>query len=87
MEHKRNPDKDYLMEAIVFTTSNNSFGSMEISYLENRFCGLALAANRYEVKNGNDPTNGNIMEEKGSELEGFVNNIRIVMRMLGHKVF
>lgn len=47
-EHKRNPEKDYWTEAIVFTTSNNSFGPTEISYLENRFCNLALQANRYE---------------------------------------
>lgn len=86
-EHKRNPDKDYWTEAVVFTTSNNSFGPTEISYLENRFCGLALAANRDEVKNGNDPTHGNIMEEKESELEEFVDNARIVMGTLGHKVF
>ncbi|WP_324824900.1 GIY-YIG nuclease family protein [Sinanaerobacter sp. ZZT-01] len=86
-EHKRNPDKDYWTEAVVFTTSNNSFGPTEISYLENRFCGLALSANRYEVKNGNDPTHGNITEEKESELEEFVDYARIVMGTLGHKVF
>ena len=86
-EHKRNPDKDYWTEAIVFTTSNNSFGPTEISYLENRFCGLALAAHRYDVKNVNDPTHGNITEEKESELEEFVDYARIVMGTLGHKVF
>ena len=86
-EHKRNPDKDYWTEAVVFTTSNNSFGPTEKSYLENRFCGLALAANRYEVKNGNDPTHGNITEEKESELEEFIDYARIVMGTLGHKVF
>jgi len=55
-EHKRNPDKDYWTEAVVFTTSNNSFGPTEISYLENRFCNLATEAKRYIIKNGNDPT-------------------------------
>lgn len=30
-EHKRNPDKDYWTEAVVFTTANNSFGPTEIS--------------------------------------------------------
>lgn len=86
-EHKRNPDKDYWTEAVVFTTSNNSFGPTEISYLENRFCGLALAANRYDVKNGNDPTHGNITEEKESELEEFVDYARIAIGTLGHRVF
>jgi hypothetical protein len=60
IEHKRNPDKDYWTEAIVFTTSNNSFGPTEISYLENRFVGMATEAGRYLVKNNNDPTMGNI---------------------------
>lgn len=86
-EHRRNPEKDYWTEAVVFTTSNNSFGPTEISYLENRFCNLAIAAGRYEVKNGNDPTQGNITEEKESELEEFVDYAKLVMGTLGHKVF
>ncbi|MCI6652384.1 MAG: GIY-YIG nuclease family protein [Ruminococcus sp.] len=86
-EHKRNPEKNYWTEAIVFTTSNNSFGSTEISYLENRFCNLALLANRYEVKNGNDPTPGNITEEKESEMEEFIDYAKVIMGTLGHKLF
>lgn len=87
LEHKRNPEKDYWTEAIVFTTSNNSFGPTEISYLENRFCNLATQANRYIIKNGNDPTPGNITEEKESELEEFVDYAKLIMGTLGHKVF
>ena len=86
-EHKRNSKKDYWTEAIVFTTSNNSFGPTEISYLENRFCNLAKQANRYEVKNENDPTMGNITEEKESEMEEFIDYAKVVMGTLGHKVF
>lgn len=87
LEHKRNPDKDYWTEAIVFTTSNNSFGPTEISYLENRFCNLAIEARRYEVKNGNDPTPGNITEEKESEMEEFIDYAKVIMGVLGHKLF
>lgn len=86
-EHKRNPEKDYWTEAIVFTTINNSFGPTEISYLENRFCNMAMESKRYEVKNGNDPTLGNVTEEKESELEEFIDYARIIMGTLGHKVF
>lgn len=86
-EHKRNPDKDYWTEAVVFTTSNNSFGPTEISYLENRFTNLALNAKRYQVQNSNDPTQGNVTEEKESELEEFTDYAKIVMGALGHKVF
>lgn len=86
-EHKRNPEKDYWTEAVVFTTSNNSLGATEISYLENRFCNMALKANRYEVKNGNDPTPGNITEEKESEMEEFIDYAKVIMGTLGHKLF
>lgn len=86
-EHKRNPEKDYWTEAIVFTTSNNSLGATEISYLENRFCNMALAANRYEVRNGNDPTPGNITEEKESEMGEFIDYAKVIMGTLGHKLF
>lgn len=87
-EHKRNPDKDYWTEAVVFTTSNNSFGPTEISYLENRFTNLALDAKRYEIKNNNEPNSGGKpTEEKESELEEFLDYAKIVMGTLGHKVF
>ena len=59
---------------IVLTTSNNIFGPTEISYLESRFYALVIQANRYDVKNGNDPTLGNITEEKEAEMEEFIDN-------------
>lgn len=86
-EHKRNPEKDYWTEAIAFTTSNNSLGATEISYLENRFCNMAKEAKRYDVKNENDPTSGNITEEKESEMEEFIDYAKVIMGTLGHKVF
>lgn len=86
-EHKNNPEKDYWNEAIVFTTTNNSLGPTEISYLENKFCSMAISAGRYIVKNGNEPNPGNITEEKESEMEEFVEYARIVMGVLGHKAF
>ena len=86
-EHKRTTGKDYWTEAIVFTTANNSFGPTEISYLENRFCSIAVEAKRYIVKNANDPTQGHVTEEKESELEEFIDYAKVVMGTLGHKVF
>lgn len=86
-EHKRDSNKDYWTEAVLITTSNNSFGATEISYLENRFYELSIEAKRYDVKNGNNPTQGNVTEEKKSELEDFIDYSRIVVGVLGHKVF
>ena len=87
LEHARNPEKDYWTEVVAVTTTNNSFGPTEISYLENQFTQLALAAKRYVVKNANDPNPGNITEEKEGELEEFIDYAKVVMGILGHKVF
>lgn len=84
-EHRR--DKDYWTEAIIFITSDNSFGPTEISYLENRFVERAKEAARYETKNSIEPTAGNITEEKESELEEFLENAELIMGTLGHKIF
>ena len=86
-EHKRNADKYYWTEAVVFTTSNNSFGQTEISWLENRFCTLAQDAKRYVIKNNNDPNSGHVTEEKESELEEFIGHAKVVMGVLGYKIF
>lgn len=87
MEHSTNPDKSYWTEAVVFTTSNNSFGPTELSFLENRFCNMAIKAGRYEVKNAVDPTPGNFTEEKESELDEYADYAELILGVLGYKVF
>lgn len=87
VEHNRNPKKDYWTEAIALTTSNDSLGPTEISYLEHQFYQLAVKAKRYDVKNDNDPTPGNISEEKESELDEFIEYAKVIVGTLGHKVF
>lgn len=57
-------DEFYFTEAVMFTTSDNSWGPTEISYLENKFANLAIRTGRYTVKNGNEPNPGNVTEEK-----------------------
>ena len=87
LEHKRNADKDYWTYAVAVITANNSFGPTEISFLENKFCTLAIDANRYEIKNGNDPSAGHITEEKESEMDHFIENTRLIMWALNINIF
>lgn len=74
-------------EVVILTTQNNSFGPTEISYLENKFTNMDLETDRYKVKNGNDPNPGNVTEEKESELEEYVEYSKMVLGVLGYKVF
>lgn len=80
-------DDSYFSEAVILTTQTNSFGPTEISYLENRFTNMAKETERYAVRNGNDPNPGNVTEEKESELEDFIEFSKIVLGVLGYKVF
>ena len=86
-EHDRNADKHFWTEAIILTTSNNSFGATEISWLEHKFCNMAIKAARCEVLNGNDPSPGNITEEKQSDLEDHVDFAQLVLSAIGYKIF
>lgn len=71
----------------MFTTSGNSWGPTEISYLENKFTNLAIDTNRYKVQNGNDPNPGNVTEEKEAELEIYVEQFKIMLGVLGYRIF
>jgi len=87
LEHMRNEDKNYWNEVVIFTTTNNTYGPTEISYLEHRFTQLAAKANRYKIKNRNEPSLGNVTEEKASELEEYIDLATMVIGTLGHRVF
>lgn len=80
-------DSVYFTDVVMFTTQNNSFGPTEISYLENKFTNLAIKNDRYKVRNGNDPNPGNVTEEKESELKDFIEYSKMVLGVLGYKIF
>lgn len=85
LEHLK--DEFYFTDVVILTTQNNSFGPTEISFLENKFTNLAKETQRYIVKNGNEPNPGNVTEEKESELEDFVEYSKMVLGVLGYKIF
>ncbi|WP_124057601.1 GIY-YIG nuclease family protein [Vaginisenegalia massiliensis] len=80
-------DQNYFSEVVMLTTQNNSFGPTEISYLENKFTLLARENDRYIVRNSNEPNIGNVTEEKESELIEFIEYSKIVLGVLGYKIF
>ena len=86
-EHARSADKNFWTEAIILTTSDNSFGATEISWLEHKFCNMAIKAGRCEVVNGNEPSPGNITEEKESDLEDHAEFAQLVLSAIGYKIF
>jgi len=80
-------EKDYWNEAIVFISKDENLNKAHIKYLENRLHQIASSVNRYEVKNSNTPTLPSIAESDQAEMEEFIENIKMLVNILGFKVF
>ncbi len=48
---------------------------------------MAIDVDRYKVRNGNDSNPGNVTEEKESEVEDFIECSKMVLGVLGYKLF
>ena len=55
--------------------------------MENRLHDIAKAANRYKVDNSIIPTQSSISESDRSEMEEFIEYIKMLVNTLAHKVF
>ncbi|MBQ2763619.1 MAG: GIY-YIG nuclease family protein [Firmicutes bacterium] len=86
-QHIIDPQKKYWMNVVCFTTTDDSFGSTEICYLESRFIVLARECLNYKVQNEASPNIGNISEEKRLSLDEQIDFALMVLRLLGHASF
>lgn len=79
--------KDFWNETIVFISKDDNLNKAHIKYLENRLFELAKTANRYKIENTITPTQSSISESDKAEMEEFIENIKMLVNTLGHKVF
>lgn len=86
-EHIKNEKKDYWVEAVVFISKDDHLNKAHIKYLESRFYEIAKSVDRYEVMNSTQPKRSTVSEAEQSEMEEFIDNAKIVVATLGHKVF
>lgn len=83
--HNRN--KDFWSRAIVFTSKDANLNKAHIRYLEARLIGLAKAANRSELDNGNVGSLPPLSEADGAEAEAFLAEMLLIYPVLGVQVF
>jgi hypothetical protein len=81
------PQKDFWHETIVFVSKDENLNKAHIKYLENRLYDIAKAASRYKILNNVVPTKSSISESDQAEMEEFLENIKLLVNTLGHKVF
>lgn len=79
--------KDFWNEAIIFISKDENLNKAHIKYLENRLHDIAKLANRYKVDNSIIPTQSSISESDRAEMEEYIENIKMLVNTLGHKVF
>lgn len=79
--------KDFWHETIVFISKDENLNKAHIKYIENRLHDLAKTANRYKVENSITPTQSSISESDKAEMEEFIENLKLLVNTLGHKVF
>lgn len=79
--------KDFWNETIVFVSKDENLNKAHIKYLENRLHDIATVAKRYKIENSIIPTQSSISESDRAEMEEFIENIKLLVNTLGHKVF
>ncbi len=79
--------KDFWNETIVFISKDDNLNKAHIKYLENRLHDIAHIAKRYKLENSVIPTQSSISESDRAEMEEFIENIKMLVNTLGHKVF
>jgi hypothetical protein len=79
--------KDFWNEAIVFVSKDDNLNKAHIKYLENRLHEIATTVKRYKIENSIIPTQSSISESDKSEMEEYLENIKVLVNALGHKIF
>lgn len=78
--------KDFWTECVAFISKDNNLNKAHIKYLENHLYRIAKENKRYEVLNATVPTESSISEMDRAEMDEFIDNMRLILGVLGHPV-
>lgn len=78
--------KEFWNEVIIFTSKDENLTKGHIKYLEARLVEITKNADRYQLENGNMPTKSSLPRADSAAMEEFIDNIRIVLGSLSHRI-
>lgn len=78
--------KEFWNEVVVFTSKDENLTKAHVKFLESTLVGLAKQADRYELENGNTPTESSIPRADKDAMAEFIENIRMVLGTLGYPI-
>ncbi len=78
--------KEFWNEVIIFTSKDENLTKGHIKYLEARLVEISKEAERYQLENSNNPTKSSLPRADTAAMEEFIDNIRIILGSLGHRI-
>jgi hypothetical protein len=78
--------KDFWNEVILFTNKDENLTKAHVRYLESKIFESASTVGRYSVMNGNTPQLSLLPRGDRDSMESFLEQIRILLGVLGHRV-
>lgn len=82
--HDRN--KEFWNEVVIFTSKDENLTKSHVKFLEASLVKLAKHADRYQLENGNTPTQSSLPRADRDAMAEFVMNARMVLGTLGYPV-
>ncbi|WP_108263145.1 GIY-YIG nuclease family protein [Mangrovicoccus ximenensis] len=79
-------EKDWWDRAVLVTARADALNKAHARYLEARLCEIARSLGR-DLENGNTPGGAGLSEAQGANMEGFLDEIRVVLPALGVDAF
>lgn len=86
--HDRDEKKGFWTDVLVITSKDQNLTSAHVRFLESRLIRLAKSIGRTPLANSNEPTGGaELPEADASDMEYFVEQLRVVLPVLGVNIF
>lgn len=80
---KHDSKKDWWDRAVLISCRDDAFNEGHWGYLEHRLVQLAKEAERVSLDNDNDPQPRKLSEAQRSDMETFIDQLRVVLPVLG----
>jgi predicted GIY-YIG superfamily endonuclease len=85
-QHSRDEQKDFFERVCLITSSDQNLTKAHVRYLESRITEIARSSGRAHVLNGNEPPTGAMPESDVADMEFFLEQLRIVLPVLGFDI-
>ncbi|TQD39084.1 GIY-YIG nuclease family protein [Haloflavibacter putidus] len=83
-QHLSDPNKDF-KELIFFVSKDELLTKTQIRYLESRLVQLSIEAKTAQIDNGNSPSLPTLHEADISDMEYFLEQIKLILPLMGFK--